>query len=202
MIGIFGGTFDPIHIGHLRTAADVQQALALEQVRLIPLQNPPHRTPPIASDAQRLAMLQTAVEANPGFVVDQRELERSGKSYTVDTLRSLKAELPHETLCLLIGSDAFSHFPQWQDPEEILHLAHVIVMHRPTEPVAAHYLDRQTDNPQQLNQSNAGQILSQTVTQLDISSSKIREMLMRGESPRYLLPEKVLEIIQNSMLYR
>jgi len=201
MIGIFGGTFDPIHIGHLRTAADVQQALKLEQVRLIPLNSPPHRDPPLASGTQRLEMLRAAVACNPLLVIDSRELDREGKSYTVDTLHSLKDDLGQEKLCLLIGSDAFSHFPHWRQPEVILELAHLIIMHRPGEPIADHYNERQTHNPLMLKQHDAGCILIQPVTQLDISSTQIRSMLKQGKDPRYMVPDSALNLIKQQHIY-
>ena len=202
MIGIFGGTFDPIHFGHLRTVTDVAEALQLEQVRLIPLRSPPHRAPPIASGSQRAAMIEAAIEDNPGLVLDQRELNRDGYSYTLDTLRSLQKEFPEETVCLITGSDAFNHFPSWHQPEAILDIAHLVVMHRPGEPIAPHYPDRQTEDPELLRNLPTGMILSQTVTQLDISSTKIRQTLRQGKSARYLLPKAVLDLIKTTGLYQ
>lgn len=202
MIGIFGGTFDPIHIGHLRTASDVQQALGLEQIRLIPLQSPPHRPPPIATAQQRTAMLEAAIADNPDFIIDLRELNRSGLSYTVETLQSLRQELPEETLCLIIGSDAFKHFPEWHQPEEILNLAHLIVMHRPGDPIAEHYSGRHINDPAMLKAQPTGLIFSQIVTQLDVSSTQIRALLKQGGSPRYLLPKATLDIIIADDIYR
>ncbi len=201
MIGIFGGTFDPVHLGHLRTAADVRYALKLEQISLIPLRSPPHRDPPVASNAQRLEMLQAAVASDPDFVVDDRELKREGKSYTLDTLHSLKRELKDKTLCLLIGSDAFSHFPRWRQPDEILQLAHLVIMQRPGDPIADHYRDRQVHDPRALQRSDAGCIMVQPVTQLEISSTQVRNMLDQGQSPRYLVPDPVLNIINQEQIY-
>jgi nicotinate-nucleotide adenylyltransferase len=132
MIGVLGGTFDPIHFGHLRPALDCLQALALEEVRLIPLNVAVHRPQPVASSALRLAMLEAAIAGQPGFVADPRELERPGGSYTYDTLISLRAELGDaEPLCLLIGADAFAGFLDWHRPADILDLAHLVVMRRP-----------------------------------------------------------------------
>lgn len=147
MIGILGGTFDPVHYGHLRTALDVQEALGLNEIRLIPLRDPPHRSAPLAPASQRLALLRAAIKDNPGFAVDSRELERSGKSYSVDTLHSLKQEQPERVLCLLLGSDAFDGFPEWHEPERILQLAHLVVMQRPGEPEPRHYPERITHHP-------------------------------------------------------
>ncbi len=139
MIGILGGTFDPIHFGHLRTALDVMQAVGLEQVRFIPLHRAVHRGQPETAVSLRLQMVQAAIAGQPGFVADDRELRRAGDSYTIDTLTSLRRDYPQSPLCLLLGMDAFNGFADWRQPEAILRLAHLIVMHRPgiTEPTDA-----------------------------------------------------------------
>lgn len=205
MIGILGGTFDPIHYGHLRPALDVQQALGLSEIRFIPLRNPPHREQPISTPAQRLVMLQAAIEGQPGFRIDKRELEQDGKSYTVRTLRSLREEMGATPLCLLIGADVFHGLPEWHKPEEILQLAHLIIMQRPGEsrPETATFMGgRQAKSADELRAAPGGRILFQTVTQLEIASTAIREMIRNGRSPRYLLPDAVLEIIKGRQLYR
>ncbi|MEW7977538.1 MAG: nicotinate-nucleotide adenylyltransferase [Candidatus Sedimenticola endophacoides] len=202
MIGILGGTFDPIHNAHLRSALEVQQALGLEQLRLIPLRDPPHRGRPHSSPALRLEMVRAAAGGLPGFMVDARELERTRKSYSIDTLRSLRRELGEtRPLCLLMGSDAFRHFPDWHRPEEILRLAHLVVMQRPGEGHPAHYAEHATDRPERLRTRPGGCILFQPVTQMAISSSAIRTLIRRGESPRFLLPDPVLTIIRRQNLY-
>jgi nicotinate-nucleotide adenylyltransferase len=202
MIGIFGGTFDPIHNGHLRTALDVQQCLGLDELRLIPLRDPPHREQPACSPAQRLEMLQAAVANEPNLVVDERELNRSGKSYSLLTLQSLRAELGKLPLCLIIGQDAFQGFPGWHKPDEILQLAHLVVMQRPGEEHSDLYPERLTDDSKELQTAPAGKIYQQPVTQLEISSTGIRTMIEEGRSPRYLMPDAVLEIIARDGLYR
>ncbi len=205
MLGILGGTFDPIHFGHLRPALEVQQALGLDEVRLIPLRDPPHRNQPLTTVNQRLLMLQAAVKGLPGFSIDTQELERNGKSYTVETLRSLRKEVGETPICLLIGSDAFQQFHNWHKPDEILQLAHLIVMQRPDDseinPVSL-TKDKITQSPKLLNTSPGGSILFQPVTQLDISSTSIRALIRNHQSPRYLLPDDVLEIIQTDQLYK
>lgn len=208
MLGILGGTFDPIHFGHLRTALDVQQALMLDELRFIPLRDPPHREQPLSTPAQRLAMLQAAIADQPGFCVDERELKREGKSYTVETLRSLRAELGDTPLCLILGSDAFRGFPGWHQPREILQLTHLVVMRRPgeAEPHAASLQafiqGRKANSPATLHETPAGRILFQTVTQLDISATGIRTLIRQGRSPRYLVPDATLQIIEREGLYR
>jgi nicotinate-nucleotide adenylyltransferase len=202
MIGIFGGTFDPIHFGHLRTALDVQQALDLDEVRIIPLRDPPHRDQPETTTRQRLAMIRAAVTDEPAFRLDTRELEREGKSYSVETLRSLREELGDTTpICLIVGSDAFHGFPAWHKPAEILQLAHIIVMQRPGDPLPELYPERLTQSIAALRTTPAGCIYPQQVTQLQISATRIRTLIKAGLSPRYLLPDGVLEIIRQEKLY-
>ncbi len=201
MIGIFGGTFDPIHFGHLRTSLEVQQALELEELRLIPLRDPPHRGQPGATTQQRLEMIRAAITDEPAFQLDTRELEREGKSYSVRTLRSLREELGDTPLCLIIGSDAFRGFPTWYKPEEILQLAHIVVMQRPGDSRPDLYPERVSTSLDDLRSTPGGHIWLQPVTQLEISATRIRELIGRGESPRYLLPDPVLEIIRCEGIY-
>ncbi|OOZ36405.1 nicotinate-nucleotide adenylyltransferase [Solemya velesiana gill symbiont] len=203
MIGVLGGTFDPIHYGHLRTALDVQQALGLDEIRLVPLRDPPHRDAPLTTPRQRLEMVQAAVESNPLFHVDDRELRRDGKSYSVDTLRSLRQELGDTLpICLVMGSDAFRGFADWHQPENILELAHLVIMQRPGEAPIDLYRQRITNDPAQLKTQRGGLILFQAVTQLEISATGIRSLIAKGRSPRYLLPKRVLKIIEAQGLYR
>ena len=130
-IGIFGGTFDPIHYGHLRTAFELLQALRLGELRFMPAGNPPHREQPMASAEQRVAMVRAATAGQPGFTVDDRETRREGPSYSVDTLAGLRAEHPTRPLCLIVGMDAFLGLPKWHQWQDILKLAHLVVAHRP-----------------------------------------------------------------------
>lgn len=207
MIGIFGGTFDPIHYGHLRPALDVQQALGLEQVRFIPLAVAVHRNQPAASAKQRLALLQAALAGQPGFVADEREIRRSGDSYTLHTLQDLHTEFPGTPLCLFVGGDAFNDYLTWHRPMEILQLAHLVVMQRPgsgtpADPELARLAaERRCSDPGKLEKSPAGSIFFHTVTQLEISSTRIRSLLGSGLSPRFLLPDPALEIIERERIY-
>jgi nicotinate-nucleotide adenylyltransferase len=206
MIGVFGGTFDPIHFGHLRTALDVKQALGLEQVRFIPLNDAVHRGQPKAPAQLRLQMVKAAISGQQGFCVDDREIRRKGPSYTVETLIDLHREWPDQALYLMMGLDAFNHFTEWRRPEEILRLAHLVVMQRPGEclltPSAKQLLsERRCHGMEQMQGCEAGGVLLQTFTQLDISATQIRNALAQGRSARFWLPDSVLEIIYNKRLY-
>ncbi|AGA89884.1 nicotinate/nicotinamide nucleotide adenylyltransferase [Thioflavicoccus mobilis 8321] len=209
MIGILGGTFDPIHFGHLRPALEIAEALGLAELRLIPLNQAVHRPQPHATSHHRLAMVQAAIAGQPGFVADARELDRPGNSYSYDTLLSLRAELgPHRPLCLLLGSDAFAGFLTWHRPQEILDLAHLVVMTRPSPApdwdtaLEALHAERRVDDLAALAMRPAGRIYYQQVTQLEISATAIRARIAAGRSPRFLLPDAVIEIIEQAGLYR
>ena len=206
-IGILGGTFDPAHHGHLRVALDVLDDLNFAEVRLLPSRQPPHRDRPHATPVQRLAMLERAIARQPGLTIDRRELDRPGPSYMVDTLQSLRAELSSTPLCLLIGRDAFLDLPSWHRWRELFDLAHLIVLERPGSQVALpDKLERalsghMTLDAGALSQCNAGFVLSYQPTLLDISASRIRSLIAAARSPRYLLPEAVLDYIQQQGLY-
>lgn len=210
MIGVYGGTFDPIHYGHLRPALEILEAFALSQIRFIPCGQPPHRTPPHANAIQRLAMVQNAIEGVPGFVCDARETRRNGPSYMIDTLRSLQAELTDHNLCLLLGMDAFAAFHTWHDWRGILQLCNVLVMHRPEfEPaeviqaaelkqLLAHNLVKDVSL---FTDSRAGKLIFYPVTQLDISSTRIRDAIRQRRNVRFLLPDNVIALIEQENIY-
>jgi nicotinate-nucleotide adenylyltransferase len=203
-IGIFGGTFDPVHNGHLRTALEVAELLALDELRLVPSSVPPHRALPVATASERLRMLQLAVEASPGFVVDERELVRGGSSYSIDTLRALRAECGEEArLCLVVGLDAFAAIHTWKEWRAIAGYAHVVVVQRPGAELALHaeaadWVRSQlaTDAEQALTDAAHGAVLRLEFTQLAISATQIRLLLAEGRSPRYLMPDVVLDYIR------
>lgn len=206
-MGIFGGTFDPIHYGHLRTAFEMLQALRFDEVRFMPCGNPPHRGTPHADAALRLEMVRAATEAQHGFVVDDRELQRDGPSYSVDTLATLRAEYPLRPMGLIIGMDAFLSLPKWYHWREILQLAHIVVAHRPgwrapdMGPLGELLADRGTHRIGDLHQAKAGHIYIHDVTQLEISSSDIRELVAIGRDPRFLIPDAVRDVIDRSACY-
>ncbi|WP_435104782.1 nicotinate-nucleotide adenylyltransferase [Arhodomonas sp. AD133] len=195
-IGILGGTFDPVHFGHLRPAVELLQHLGLAEVRLVPGRVPPHRPPPRVGPGQRLAVLREAVAELPGLRVDDRELHRDGPSFTVDTLCSLRQELGDRPLCFALGTDAFLGLPRWHRWETLIDYAHLVVMERPGHPTRvsgafAQWLEaRRTRDPYDLRARPAGQVYFLPVTQLDISATGVRRLLARGESARCLMPER------------
>ncbi|MBK6596412.1 MAG: nicotinate-nucleotide adenylyltransferase [Proteobacteria bacterium] len=206
-LGIFGGTFDPIHLGHLRTAFELQQTLGLAEVLFLPTGDPPHRSEPLADANLRLAMVRAAVADQPGFIVDDREVRRSGVSYSVDTMTELRAEFPTRPLCLLLGMDAFLGLPGWLRWQELFELVHVVVAHRPgwkaptKGPLGELLVDRGTGSVQELHRAPAGRLYIQAVTQLEISSTELRQLVEADRDPRYLVPDPVREIIRESRCY-
>jgi nicotinate-nucleotide adenylyltransferase len=214
-LGIVGGTFDPIHYGHLRLGAEVMAALGLSEVRMIPTGIPPHRPPPFASGADRLAMTELGCVEFPGLVADGREILRPGPSYTVVTLQALHAEDPTRPLALILGSDAFAGLAGWHRWEQLFTLAHFVVVERPgaaSLPGAAppalqeQWNRRLTTDPSRLARQLSGSIVRQAVTPQPISSSAIRTSLAKGASGRAevrgLLPASVLAYIDRNQLYR
>jgi nicotinate-nucleotide adenylyltransferase len=206
-IGIFGGTFDPIHCGHLRTAFELWQELKLAEVRFLPAGNPPHRDQIYANAEERLRMVRAAVADQPGFVVDDREVRREGMSYSVDTLIELRAEYPARSLCLLLGMDAFLGLPHWHRWRELLTLAHIVVAHRPgwkapeRGPLGELLVDHGTGTARDLHERPAGRVYVRAVTQLEISSTELRALLAAGRDPHYLVPDQVRQIILDTRCY-
>ena len=206
-IGVFGGTFDPIHYGHLRTAFEMLQALRFDEVRFMPCGSPPHRESPFANAELRLQMVRVATAGQNGFVVDDRELLREGPSYSVDTLSALRGEFPERPIALIIGMDAFLGLPKWYQWREILKLAHVVIAHRPgwrapdIGPLGELLADRGTHRIDDMHQAKSGQIYIHDVTQLEIASSDIRELVAAGRDPRFLMPDAVRDVIEQSGCY-
>jgi nicotinate-nucleotide adenylyltransferase len=206
-IGILGGTFDPIHFGHLRMALELYQALDLDHVRFIPSYQPVHRKLPVATPEQRLAMVKKAITGESALQVDNCEISRKGPSYTIDTLRTLHKKLPNRPLCLIMGIDALLNFPSWNKWEEILKLAHLLVAHRPQYQlpqngiVADLIKNRLTDNHADLHREQGGCIFLHPVTPLEISSTYIRNQFAQGLNPRFLLPNSVYDYIKQHGTY-
>ena len=207
-VGIFGGTFDPVHIGHLRTSVELRKILGLSEMRLIPNANPPHRIQPGASAKHRLAMLQLALANEPGLVTDDRELRRQGPSYTLDTLTEIRAEIGTETpLCLCIGMDSLINLNQWHRWCELTDLAHIVAVARPgwhlpqSGEVLEFIHEHRATSEEQLQAQPAGKVLIREITLLPVSATGIRQALQRGESTRYLVPDKVIDYIRQHQLY-
>ncbi len=208
MIGIFGGTFDPVHYGHLRSALEVKDIFGLDEVRLIPCANPPHRGQPAVSAEMRLQMLELAIKNRPGLKIDTRELDRydlhQTPSYMVDTLKSLRQEFENEPLLLFIGSDAFKHLTGWHQWQRLFDYAHIVVMTRPgfeTQQLDNFFKARLAVDIKELTQAGAGKLCFQQVTQLDISATAIRDIIARKQNPVFLLPDAVIEYIKQNQLY-
>ncbi len=199
--GVFGGMFDPIHYGHLRTAHELFELLDLEAIAFVPAGDPPHRAAPLADAAARFAMVRAAVEDDARFSVDDRELRRPGPSYTVLTLEELRAERGDQPIALIMGMDAFADLDRWHRAEELIGLAHLVVAVRPgsrapRKGLAAALLHRhRCDDPRRLSAAAAGLVYVNMGTQLDVSSSAVRQVVAEGRDPRYLMPEAVRRII-------
>ena len=212
-LGIFGGTFDPLHYGHLRLAEEAADALDLARVRWIPAGQPALRGVPQASAAQRLEMVRLAIAGNPRFEVDTAEVEAAQPSYTVATLTRLRAADACGTqrpLVLLLGADAFAHLADWHRWESLFDLAHIGVAHRPGFPLdpaalpaalAQHYRQRVRQDPSALAATPAGRIATFAMTPLDISATKIRALLSNSLSARYLMPDALIAYIEHHHLY-
>jgi len=208
-IAIFGGTFDPIHFGHLRTALEIYDKCQLAEVHFIPCYQPVHRERPVASPQDRLNMISLAIKDEPVFKVDDCEIKRQGPSYMVDTLETFRANISDQTpLCLIMGIDALLGFAQWHRYDDILKLAHLIIAHRPDYQLPesgtiADLLKSQIKKEiNSIHQNLCGSIILQTVSALEISATQIRKGLEKGKNPRFLLPDSVYEYIKQHGIYR
>jgi nicotinate-nucleotide adenylyltransferase len=206
--GILGGTFNPVHYGHLRSALELREALGLAEVRLMPAAQPPHREAPDCCASLRADLVSLAVAGEPGLSCDRRELQREGPSYTVDSLQELRAELgPDASVCLIVGADALAALDSWHRWRELTDLAHIVVLARPgwevpqagrvAQWLRQHLVEAASD----LRESAAGGVILQRLRPLAISSTEIRELVGSGRSPRYLLPDAVWERIKSAGLY-
>jgi len=196
-IGVYGGTFSPIHNGHLRVAIEARERLGLDHVRLIPSARPPHRSVPEVSAERRVQWLRLAIDGEPGLHVDERELHREGPSYTVDTLRQLRDENPGCPLLLLVGDDAARHFTGWSRWQGIADLAHLVVTTRPGVSAELEDAVLQRFAPARdiaaLHAQTQGLRYSFSIPPLDISSSGVRRLLRDGRSIRGLVPESIID---------
>ena len=212
-LGVFGGTFDPVHFGHLRLAEEASDALQLERVRWIPAGQPALRNAPRVGPAQRLDMVRLAISDNPRFELDSAEVDAEQTSFTVPTLERLRQTHgcgPDRPLVLLVGADAFAGMGGWHRWESLFDLAHIAVAHRPGYAIEAKHLPsaladvfqrRFCDNPGLVMEAPAGYIVPFAMTSLDISATKIRTLLAKGLSVRYLMPENVIAHIHDHRFY-
>jgi len=206
-VGLFGGTFDPVHFGHLRAALEAMEILGIRDFRLLPAGKPPHRSGTFASARHRLAMLNLAVSGQQGFTVDDREVRREGFSWMVDTLEEIRNEEGDAPLLLLIGQDAANALDSWHEWRRLFELTHIVVMRRPeargcySETLREQMQRRRTEDPDRLKLASAGLVLPLEVTQLDISSTAIRGQLATGRSPGFLMPDSVIDYIRENCLY-
>jgi len=185
-----GGTFDPIHVGHLRAAENAREGLSLDEVRFLPAQVPPHRPAPVSSARDRFAMVALATALHPRFVADDLELQREGPSYTVDTIARLRDERPGDEVVLVVGSDTLPELPTWKDHERLLRMCTVAVVTRPEE-----------GRPERI-QSARAEVRLIAGPGLAVSATEIRRRVKEGHSIRYLVPETVADYIAKRGLYR
>lgn len=211
-VGILGGTFDPIHYGHLRLAEEMLELAHLREIRFIPTGTPPHRDAPQVTALQRSEMVRLAIADQPAFVLDEREVRRTSKCYTVDTLRELRAELgATQPLCLLMGGDAFLQLHTWHEWEKLLGLAHVVVGYRPgftleerihgAPPVLRQHYQQRLYAVAALSQQPCGGIVELAIPKLEISATLIRSRVAEQRTIRYLLPNAVADYIHQHHLY-
>ncbi|MBO0369122.1 nicotinate-nucleotide adenylyltransferase [Pseudomonas shirazensis] len=207
-VGIFGGTFDPVHIGHLRSALEVTELMGLDELRLLPNARPPHRDTPQVDAQARLAMVQSAVSGVECLSVDARELGRDKPSYTIDSLESIRAELGgDDQLFLVLGWDAFCGLPGWHRWEELLQHCHILVLQRPDADVEPpdelrNLLAARSQSDPTAMSGPAGHISFVWQTPLAVSATQIRQLLASGKSVRFLVPDAVLAYIEAHDLYR
>jgi nicotinate-nucleotide adenylyltransferase len=188
----------------LRAALEVKAFFELTEVRLIPSATPPHRHQPFASAAVRQHMVTLAIQDQASFICDPRELNRQGLSYMVDTLASLRQDFPTQPLLLFIGTDAFNQLNTWYQWQRLFDFAHVVVMTRPSftrQKLDDFFINRYTEDKTELENAHCGKLYFQAITQLDISATAIRKMIAQHQSPKYLLPDAVLDYITQQQLY-
>ena len=207
-IGFLGGTFDPIHFGHLRPALEIQQALNLQALYLMPNYIAPHKSKSLASAQQRIDMVQLAIQDTPTLQLTTQELLRPSRSYTIDTLKQLRQQYPETPLCFIMGMDSLIQFDSWYRYQEILSYCHLVVSHRPgweqqfNSVISELLRKHQISDPAQLHQFLSGHIYFQSTTQLAISSSEIRDLLATNKSINFLTPQPVCAYIKEQRCYK
>ncbi|MAZ89346.1 MAG: nicotinic acid mononucleotide adenylyltransferase [Cellvibrionaceae bacterium] len=207
VIGLFGGTFDPVHNAHLRMALELKQRLQLDEMRLLPCHQPPHRDQPQRSSDDRAAMVRLAVEHCDQLSVDERELQRDKPSYTVDTLLELRQQLGDGvSLCWCVGMDSLVNLSSWHRWRELLDVGHLVVTARPgwqlpVDGEVADWLNEHRADAAQLKKTACGSVVVCEMSQLAISATEIRDTIAKGDSAQYLMPEAVWRYIKGNDLY-
>ncbi len=202
MIGMLGGTFDPVHLGHISIALEVAERLQLESLQLVPCHLPVHRDPAHGNPEDRLAMLELAVADYPELQINDLEIRRGGQSYTVDTLKQLRQQ-NDSSMVFIMGSDAYNGFLDWREPEQILSLASLVVCHRPGVPINPDiFAERQVTSIAEFTAAQQGMILSLAVEENPCASTSVRQSLIRGKLPTDCLHPSVLHYIEERNLYR
>lgn len=206
-IGFLGGTFDPVHFGHLRPALEIQQALKLQALYLMPNYIAPHKSKSLASVEQRIEMVKLAIQETPDLQLTTQELLRSSPSYTIDTLKQLHKDNPTTPICFIMGMDSLIQFDTWYQYQDILNYCHLIISHRPgwtpqfNKTVSEIVEKNQVHNPELLHQTLSGCIYFQTTSQLAISSSQIRDLLAANQAIDFLTPASVCHYIKENHCY-
>mgnify|MGYP003971491809 FL=1 len=213
LVGIFGGTFDPIHYGHLRVAEEIVETVGLQKMYFVPAGMPRLRYSPVASSQHRVEIVRLAIQKNPDFVLDEREIYRDGVSYSIDTVREFKQEFGEEIrLCLVLGADAFIKLPEWNNWKELFNLCHFIVSTRPgytftlikellSKELREECSQRWVSNTETLKKETSGLIFIASTTMLDISATSIRAHIAAGRSVRHLVPSVTVNYISENKLY-
>jgi len=202
MIGILGGTFDPIHTGHMQVAEQVQSRVSLDEIHFLPCAIPVHRETPWVSDANRVQMIELAIAGNSRFRLNTLELDRGGQSYMVDTLRQIRARNQNDTIILILGTDAFNQFSGWKSPDEILHLAHLVVCKRPGVGLdKSIYANHWVNSARELRDQTQSSILPLEIEENPCSSTHVRKLLLERNQADQCLPPAVYQFIVRNHLY-
>lgn len=207
LLGVYGGTFDPIHNGHIQPVVEAAEQLGISKVLLLPCHIPPHKEQPSTPAGLRLKMVELVCDHYPQFIADDRELNKTSPSYTVETLRTLREEYPHSTLCFFMGGDSFANLNTWFKWEAILDYCHIVVCQRDTQdtqlsPVIEEYLAQfECENAHELREKKQGNIYLAKTNELAISSTEIRNNLWRDASWKTCLPIYIYEFIRAHNLY-